>query len=77
MSKQSITLDLFMDEIMERWPATIKLFLEYRMACVGCSMSSFDTLGDALQAHDLPQEVVLRALNAGVKGTISPNGKAT
>jgi hybrid cluster-associated redox disulfide protein len=76
MSKQLITLDLFMDEIMEKWPVTIKLILEYRMACVGCSMSSFDTLRDALQAHDLPQAAVLRALNASIKATVSPDGKA-
>ena len=74
MPKQMITLDHFMNEIMDRWPVTIKLILEYRMACVGCSLSSFDTLGDALEAYNLPQDAVLKALNACVMGTIPPNG---
>jgi hybrid cluster-associated redox disulfide protein len=76
MPKQLITLDHFIDEILNQWPETIKLFLDYRMACVGCSMSSFDTLRDALAAHDLPQDVVLHALNASVKTASSPNGNS-
>jgi hybrid cluster-associated redox disulfide protein len=75
MPTQLITLDHCMDEILDRWPVTIKLILEYRMACVGCSLSSFDTLKDALEAYNLPQDAVLQALNACVMGTIPPNGK--
>ena len=71
-----LTLDLSMDEILGRWPVTIELFLEYRMACVGCSMSSFDTLRDALKAYDLPQDVILHKLNIRVMESISTNGKA-
>jgi hybrid cluster-associated redox disulfide protein len=56
MCKDSITPDLYIDEILERWPGTILLFLEHRMACVGCSMSAFDTLEEALRVYNLPQE---------------------
>jgi hybrid cluster-associated redox disulfide protein len=74
MPKQLITPDLFMEDIFDRWPGTIKLFLDYRMACVGCSLSSFDTLGDALKVYKLPQDEVVQALNASVRGAIFPNG---
>jgi len=75
MPKQLITLDLFMDEILDRWPVTIMLFLEYRMACVGCSMSAYDTLRDALKAYDLPQDAVLHSLNVKAKETFTPDEK--
>jgi len=74
MSEQLITLDHFMEEILEEWPSTIRFFLEKRMACVGCSLSAFDTLGDALDAYDLPHDAVLETLNAILEGGISPNG---
>lgn len=74
MPEQLITLDHFMDEIQRRWPITIRVFLENRMACVGCALSGFDTLGDALEAYDLPQEAVLKALNASLDKGVSSNG---
>jgi hybrid cluster-associated redox disulfide protein len=77
MAEQLITLDLFMDEILDQWPITILLFLEYRMACVGCSMSSFDTLRDALEVYDLPQEIVLDSLNLKAQEAISLNEKTS
>jgi hybrid cluster-associated redox disulfide protein len=61
-----ITPNLCMAEIMERWPGTISLFLEHRMACVGCSLSAYDTLEEALKVYNLPQEEVLRSLNKQV-----------
>lgn len=63
MHNDLITPDLNMDEIMDRWPGTIMFFLENRMACVGCSMSAFDTLEDALTVYELPQEEILNLLN--------------
>lgn len=74
MQKQLITLDHFVAEILDQWPETIRLFLEYRMACVGCSLSSFDTLGDALRAYNLPQEKILEALNGRANTAVAKNG---
>jgi hybrid cluster-associated redox disulfide protein len=76
MTEQLITLDLFMDEIQNQWPVTIRFFLEKRMACVGCSLSAFDTLADALEAYDLPQDAVLNALNERLDAGVSPNGNS-
>ena len=58
-----ITPDLLIEDILDRWPATIALFLENRMACVGCSLSAFDTLEEALEVYNLRQEEILPLLN--------------
>lgn len=52
---------------MRNWPGVIPLILEHRMACVGCSMSAFDTLEEALNIYNLPQEDILDSLNLRVK----------
>jgi hybrid cluster-associated redox disulfide protein len=70
-----ITPNLYIDEILEQWPGTIYLFMEYKMACVGCSMAAFDTLEDALKVYDLPQEAVLISLNKQVAETYRRNSK--
>ena len=62
-----ITVDIPIEKILARWPETIPVFLEYRMNCVGCFMSPFDTLEDALAVYGLPTETVLTALNQRVK----------
>jgi hybrid cluster-associated redox disulfide protein len=62
----AITSDLPMHELLEKWPETIPVFLRYRMSCIGCYMSSFDTLEDALKVHGLPIHEVLESLNRSV-----------
>ncbi len=63
MNERTITPDLRMADITNTWPMTIPVFLKYRMICVGCYMSSFDTLEDALKIYGLPVEQVLDELN--------------
>jgi len=56
-----------MGEILSNWPETISVFLEFKMSCVGCCMSSFDTLEDALTIHGLPIDEILVALNNEIR----------
>jgi len=56
-----------MNEILERWPETVPVFLAYRMNCIGCYMTSFDTLADALLVHNLPPDDVIKALNKAIQ----------
>lgn len=74
MHKPMITPDLFVKEILDQWPETIKLFLKYRMACVGCSMSAFDTLAEALEIYNLPENTVLISLNREARLLGGDNG---
>lgn len=46
--------DLSVAEIMRRWPATIRVFLDRNMRCVGCPIAPFHTLVDAAAEHRLP-----------------------
>ncbi len=34
------------DDVMTAWPATIRVFLDYKMLCVGCPISCFHTVAD-------------------------------
>ncbi|MBC8504860.1 MAG: DUF1858 domain-containing protein [Anaerolineales bacterium] len=63
MKKRTITPNLHMADIINTWPETIPIFLGYRMICVGCYMSEFDTLADAMQIYNLPIEQIMDELN--------------
>jgi hybrid cluster-associated redox disulfide protein len=72
MTESKITPKMPMNEILSRWPETIPVFLEYKMSCIGCYMSSFDTLEEALAVHNLPIKEMVEALNktiVGINGT--------
>lgn len=52
-----------MKEILSHYPETAAVFLHYRMSCVGCYLSSFDTLEEALFVHGLPVDKIMERLN--------------
>jgi len=61
---QGLDPNLSVDEIMRRWPATIRVFLEFRMGCVGCPIGGFHTLTDACEEHGVDAACVILAIDA-------------
>ena len=66
MNRDKITPDLRMADVLSTWPETLPIFQAHRMSCIGCYLSRFDTLGDALMVYGLPVEEVLEELNQRV-----------
>lgn len=62
------TLDnnITMDEMMRKWPTTIRVVLRYRMLCVGCPIASFNTISDAAKEHDIDEKLLRRDLEAAI-----------
>ena len=61
--------ELTVSEIMRRWPATMRLFIDRRLLCVGCPIAPFHTLTDVAREHGITHESliegVLAIANAG------------
>jgi hybrid cluster-associated redox disulfide protein len=49
-------------EVLDRWPATAAAFVRRRMACVGCAMAPFDTIGEAAAVYGIEVEGLLDEL---------------
>ncbi len=47
--------DMPVDEIMRRWPATIRVMIRHRMLCIGCTFGIFHTIADAAAAHEVDE----------------------
>jgi len=57
-------LDQPVEEIMGRWPATARVFIRRKMACVGCIMAPFQTLAAAARAYHIPEGELLTEMQA-------------
>jgi hybrid cluster-associated redox disulfide protein len=59
---QEIEFDDLVDEIMRQWPQTIRVFLDFRMSCVGCPIATFHTIEDSCREHGVDLATFLAAL---------------
>ena len=64
----AIAADHLADEVMRRWPGTIRVFLDHRFQCVGCPMGGFHTVADACREHGADLAAFLAALRAAGGG---------
>lgn len=53
---ETIDPDMTVDEIMRRWPATIRVMIRNKMLCIGCPIGVFHTVLDACEAHRIDLE---------------------
>lgn len=67
MEKENFDQDVSVGEIMERWPQTLPVFVKFKMGCVGCSMSKFETLRDAIEIYQTPKAEFLQELEQVIK----------
>jgi len=55
--------DDLVDDIMSTAPHTIRVFLAFRMGCVGCPIATFHTVEDACREHSIDRDKFLAALS--------------
>ena len=70
-----IGFEMAVDEVMRRWPATIRVFLDFRMNCIGCPIGGFHTVEDACREHGAAPQDFLSALRAAAAAHAA-NGSA-
>ena len=47
------TAEMTVDEVMRRWPSTIRVFLDFWMRCVDCPIAAFHSVDEACEEHDV------------------------
>ncbi|MDJ0752068.1 MAG: DUF1858 domain-containing protein [Ardenticatenaceae bacterium] len=50
------------DEMLKRWPATVKVVHQLRLVCVGCGAAPFCTVAEAAKLHGLEVSMLLEQL---------------
>lgn len=62
-----ITADSLVNEVMHEWPATMRVFLDYRMKCVGCPIGVWHTVNDSCREHGVDLDEFLAALHCAAR----------
>jgi len=60
----AIESHFLVDDVMRRWPPTIRVFLDFRMNCVGCPIAGFHDIDDACREHGTDCQSFLAALSS-------------
>jgi len=74
MKNETVTTDMFVADVLERWPQTAKIFQQFKTACVGCAMAPFDTISDVVRIYELNGQEFMKALRHAAQGS---SGEAT
>lgn len=67
----SIEATDLVDDVMRQFPATIRVFLDFKMGCVGCPIGVFHSVDDACREHGVARDTFLPALRA-LAGSVEP-----
>jgi hybrid cluster-associated redox disulfide protein len=61
-----IDADMIVADVMNRWPETVPVFVGRRMACPGCPMAPFLTVGEAAASYAMATGELVDALRRAV-----------
>ncbi len=70
--ENKITKDMIIAEIVERFPYLAEYIMDYGVHCVGCGISSFETLEEGFMGHGMTSEnidVIIEELNKVIEET--------
>ncbi len=56
------TRDMTVDQVMNRWPASMRVFMDFKMSCVGCPIAAFHSVDEASREHAIDAGAFLSAL---------------
>jgi hybrid cluster-associated redox disulfide protein len=62
-----ITADMTMAEVLDRYPQVENILVKYRLHCVGCEVSTLETLEVAAQTHKKDLQALLNDLNQALE----------
>ena len=60
---QKITAEMSVEEVVTRYPQTIKVFFRHGMQCAGCYICSLHSIADSAEECDVELEPLLNDLN--------------
>ena len=60
---EKITADMNIMDAVEKYPIIAQVLMRYGLGCVGCIISTADTLGEGIAAHGLNPDIIIEEAN--------------
>ena len=65
----TITKEMAIGEIVQKYPQTVPVFLKHGLMCFGCAVARFENLDQGARAHGINTDALVTDLNAVVPQT--------
>lgn len=64
----TVTKEMPIDQIVQQYPQTVRVFLSHGLFCIGCAAARFESLEQGALAHGIDVEALVKDLNAVIEG---------
>ena len=58
-----VTKEMNIMEAVEKYPVIAQVLMRYGLGCVGCVISTAETLGEGIAAHGLNPDIIIEEVN--------------
>lgn len=58
-----VTKEMNIMEAVEKYPIIAQVLMRYGLGCVGCIISTAETLGEGISAHGLNPDIIIEEVN--------------
>ena len=62
----TITKDMSIMEVVQKYPDTVEIFMNSGMGCLGCAAAHFENIEQGALAHGIDVDGLMKGLNAVV-----------
>ena len=62
----TITKEMHIGEVVEKFPQTMEVFLRHGLMCFGCAVARFENVEQGATAHGINVEALIKDLNTAV-----------
>mgnify|MGYP005847545651 CR=1 FL=1 len=62
----TITKEMHIGEVVEKYPQSVEVFLRHGLMCFGCAVARFENVVQGARAHGIHIEALMEDLNAVV-----------
>ena len=67
MAEDTITEDMNIKEVIDKYPETLSVFAKYNIGCIGCVAAPFEKLNDIAAVHGVDVKTFVKDLNAAIQ----------
>jgi len=54
-------------EVVQTWPQTAEILMDFGMGCLGCAAAHFENIEQGAMAHGIDVDALMEALNEAVE----------
>jgi len=65
---EKITSDMSINDVVEKYPETIDIFMKYGLSCIGCPFAMMESIEQGAKSHGINIKELLKDLNKVIDG---------